>query len=200
MWYALISTFGSFATKLVTRHPTDPSRFGNLKHAYELLGVPDSASAHVIKHAYRTMAKRWHPDLYLAGTPEQAEAARMMELINEAYSTIQRAPLRYGTRGYSGVAPRPTKQASRSVSDISTMSEGGPFVAMDRLEFWVRFVCGSILGIFVSAGFLLRIDVFSDDVPPAFVVCIAILAVLGCGYGAARGGDEFWYKFFGVTR
>lgn len=172
--------------------PAGPSRFSNVKRAYELLGVPDSASTHVIKHAYRLMAKRWHPDLYLAGTPEQAEAARMMEFINEAYSTIQRAPLRY--------APQATEQASRTVNDIPLVSEREPLVAMDRLEFWVRFVCGAILGIFVSAGFALRTNFFFAELSPTLVVCVAIVIVLACGFGAARGGDKFWYAIFGVDR
>jgi len=172
--------------------PANPSRFSNVKRAYELLGVPDSASTHVIKHAYRVMAKRWHPDLYRAGTPEQADAARMMELINEAYSAIQRAPLRY--------VPQPTEQASGPVDDIPVVSESGPLVAMDQLEFWVRFVCGSILGIFISAGFVLRTNVFFSELSPALVVCVAVAIVLACGFGAARGGDRFWYAIFGVGR
>lgn len=170
----------------------DPSRIGNVKRAYELLGVPESASTHVIKHAYRVMAKRWHPDLYRPGTPEQAEASRMMELINESYSTILRAPLRY--------APQPTEQASRPVNNIPVMSEPEPLVAMDRLEFWVRFICGSILRIFISAGFALRTNVFFAELSPSLVVCVAIVIVLACGFGAARGGDKFWYAIFGVGR
>jgi hypothetical protein len=169
------------------------------KRAYELLGVPDSASAHVIKHAYRAMAKRWHPDLYRAGTPEQAEAARMMELINDAYSTIQCAPLRYGTQDYSDAAPQSTKQTSRQANGNPVMSEREPFVAMHRLEFWVRFVCGSVLGAFVSAGLVLRANLF-DDLTLTQILCVAIVIILACGFGAARGGDAFWYEFFGVDR
>jgi curved DNA-binding protein CbpA len=175
-----------------------PSEASNIKRAYELLGVPYSASTHVIKHAYRVMAKRWHPDLYRAGTPEQAEAARMMELINEAQSTIQHAPLRYDTQGHPRVAPQPTKQGSRAVNDIPVGPEPLHYVSMDRIEFWVRFVCGSILGLFVSAGFALRTNVFFVELSPTLVLCISIVIVLGCGFGAARGGDRFWYKIFGV--
>jgi hypothetical protein len=138
------------------------------------------------------MAKRWHPDLYRAGTPEQAEAARMMELINEAYSTIHHAPSRY--------APQPTPQASRPQNKIAVLSEREPLIAMDRLEFWVRFVCGDILGIFISAGFALRTNVFFAELPSTLVMRVAIVIVLACGFGAARGGDRFWYAIFGVGR
>lgn len=176
--------------------PTDPSGFSNIKRAYELLGVPDSASTHAIKHAYRVMAKRWHPDLYRAGTPEQAEAARMMEHINEAYSTIQRAPLRYGSPGHTGVPPQQAKQAQTPINDFR-VPDHEHFVAMDKLEFWVRFFCGSLLGIFVGVGIALRTNLFSADTPPIPVLCVAMVIVLACGFGAARGGDRFWYAIFG---
>ena len=121
----------------------------------------------------------------------------MMEHINEAYSTIQRAPLRYGTRGYTGVPPEQAKRAPTPVNDIPAVPGHEPFVAMDKLEFWVRFVCGSILGIFASAGIALRTNLFSADTPPISVLCVAIVIVLACGFGAARGGDRFWYAIFG---
>jgi hypothetical protein len=153
----------------------------------------------VIKHAYRVMAKRWHPDLYISGTPEQAEAARMMELINEAYSVIQSAPLRYNGQDYYSTAPQPTSQPSKPANDIPATSNRKPFVAPDRLEFWIRFVCGSILGVFVSAGMILR-SWFWLKPSLTQVLCITIVIVLACGFGAARGGDAFWYGFFGVDR
>jgi curved DNA-binding protein CbpA len=180
--------------------PTDPSPFGNVKRAYELLGVPESATTHAIKHAYRVMAKRWHPDLYRAGTPEQAEATQMMELINRAYSQIQRAPLRYDSPEGASVTPQSANPTSRPVSGIPIMRDEEPVFGMDRFEFWVRFVCGAILGIFISAGFALRTSFHFIELSPALVVCISIAIVLGCGFGAARGGDNFWYGFFGVKR
>jgi DnaJ-class molecular chaperone len=57
--------------------------------------VPHYASAHVIKAAYRKLVKRWHPDLYAAGTSEHADATQMSMLINQAHSAIAHAPLRY---------------------------------------------------------------------------------------------------------
>ncbi|HZC22336.1 MAG TPA: J domain-containing protein, partial [Candidatus Binatia bacterium] len=151
----------------------------------------DSASAHVIKRAYRLMAKRWHPDLYPAGTPEQVEASRMMEHINEAYSTIKRAPLRY--------APEPTEHAPRARTNPPGVLEREPRFPMDRFEFWVRFAFGCVLGIFISAGLALRTLLF-DAAQPTLIAFVVILIVLGCGFGAARGGDRFWYAVFGVDR
>lgn len=171
---------------------TGPSKFDNVEGAYGLLGVPQSASSRVIKRAYRIMAKRWHPDLYPAGTPEQAEASRMMELINEAYIAIKRAPLRY--------APQPTEKTSRPENKIPVTSKREHSVAIDQLGFWVRFACGSILGILISAGLALRTNLFDGVVPAALAAFVAIIIILGCGFGAAWGGDRFWHAIFGVDR
>jgi O-methyltransferase involved in polyketide biosynthesis len=71
---------------------------------------------------------------------------------------------------------------------------------MDQVGFWVRFACGSILGILISAGLALRTNVFDGVVPTTLVAFVAIVIVLGCGFGAAWGGDRFWYAIFGVDR
>jgi hypothetical protein len=51
----------------------------------------------------------------------------------------------------------------------------------------------------VSAGLILRTVLFFD-LPVTQIVCVALVIVLACGFGAARGGDAFWYGFFGVDR
>ncbi len=170
----------------------EPSQFGNVERAYQLLGVPHSASTRVIKRAYHTMAKRWHPDLYPAGSPEQAEASRMMGVLNEAYSTIQRAPFRY--------APRPTERTSKTENNIPAISEREHSVGVGQLGFWVRFACGSILGLLISAGIAVRANLFGGVVPTTLVALVGIVVVLGCGFGAAWGGDRFWYTIFGIDR
>ena len=55
------------------------------KNYYEILGVSKTASADEIKAAYRKLAKQYHPDLH----PGDAEAARRMNEINEAYDLIK---------------------------------------------------------------------------------------------------------------
>lgn len=75
---------------------------------YKILGVSPDASDEEIKRAYRRLAKKYHPDL----NPGDAEAARKMQEVNDAYERIknpqkaQSGPYgssgSYGNTGYGG--------------------------------------------------------------------------------------------------
>ena len=52
---------------------------------YQVLGVQASASADEIRLAYRTLARRWHPDRFAEG-PERDWANEKMCAINAAYN------------------------------------------------------------------------------------------------------------------
>ena len=58
-----------------------------MKDPYQVLGVPRGASDEEVKHAYRELAKKYHPDNY-AGSPLQDVANEKMQEINEAYDFI----------------------------------------------------------------------------------------------------------------
>ena len=71
---------------------------------YKILGVSPNASDEEIKRAYRRLAKKYHPDL----NPGDAEAARKMQEVNDAYERIkdpqkaQPGPSGYGSTGSYG--------------------------------------------------------------------------------------------------
>ncbi len=70
---------------------------------YKVLGVSSDASEDEVKKAYRNLAKKYHPDLH----PDDAQAAKKMNEINEAYDMIQnpekyKAKREYQQRQQSG--------------------------------------------------------------------------------------------------
>lgn len=67
-----------------------------MQDPYRILGVSPSASEDEIKKAYRSLAKKYHPDVN-NGSPE---AEKRMKEVNEAYSSIMKMR-RDGTSGQS---------------------------------------------------------------------------------------------------
>jgi hypothetical protein len=159
-----------------------------LKRAYQVLGVPLSASALSIKQAYRRIAKRWHPDLYPSGTASHEEATGMMKVINGAYLLVQHAPLRYHVETYPLAAHKKNQAVGYSDREPRE-ADRNRIPVTDRFEFWVRFVCGALLG--AVTGLRLFLSFFEH---PAILMVVTGSLVLGCGFGAARYGDRFWHS------
>lgn len=57
-----------------------------MKNYYEILEVDKNASQEVIEKAYKTLAKKYHPDLQQGS--KQNEYAEKMKIINEAYEVL----------------------------------------------------------------------------------------------------------------
>ena len=56
---------------------------------YDVLGLTPAASQDEIRHAFRELAKRWHPDLFVNATPHERERAeRRMRAIVVAHETL----------------------------------------------------------------------------------------------------------------
>lgn len=56
-----------------------------VKDPYQVLGLSRDATDEDVKRAYRTLAKKYHPDL----NPGDQEAARRMQEVNDAYDQIK---------------------------------------------------------------------------------------------------------------
>ncbi|RCJ17706.1 dynamin family protein [Nostoc sp. ATCC 43529] len=56
--------------------------------AYSILGLQPNASLSEIKQAYRTLVKKWHPDLFVGKPQQQKQAEEKMHLFNEAYTIL----------------------------------------------------------------------------------------------------------------
>ena len=166
---------------------SEEDRFADLKRSYQILGVPVSASAHSIKQAYHHLVKRWHPDRYSSGTPSYAEATKMMALINEAYSRIAHAPLRYHINSYPAASQRRAYPVVREAKYCARTRDTLPITS--RLEFWVRFVSGAVLGIFMSVSLVLS---FYDT--PKLMILGSVGLIVGCAFSSAFLGDRFWRR------
>lgn len=81
-----------------------------MRDPYQVLGISRSATDDEVKKAYRTLAKKYHPDNY-AGSAQAAQSEELMKEINEAYDEIQRQ--------------RSGKTGSSSSSSYSTYSSSG---------------------------------------------------------------------------
>lgn len=75
-----------------------------MRNPYEVLGVPSTATDEQIKEAYRTLAKKYHPDNY-NNNPLSDLAEEKMQEINEAYDAIIRMR-RQGGQGSTGSSNR----------------------------------------------------------------------------------------------
>jgi molecular chaperone DnaJ len=98
---------------------------------YELLGVSKNADKSAIKKAYRTMAKKYHPDK----NPGDKEAEEMFKAVNEAYQVLsddqQRAMYdQFGKAGLQGGAGGGHGGFGGGFDDIGSIFEemfGGAF-------------------------------------------------------------------------
>lgn len=164
-----------------------------LRRAYQLLGVPYSASESSIKRAYRRITKRWHPDRYASGTPAQAEATQMMKLINEAYSQIASAPLRYyneqtvarpGQTGSEAGRPRDAYVHNPYVNDpYVTDIEMRSRRLGSRLSACFRFLVGGVFGVYVLWVFYVSLRLAGH---PVLAAVLIIGAFIGGGFAMLR--------------
>ncbi len=71
---------------------------------YEVLGLDKSADEAAIKKAYRSLAKKYHPDM----NPGNAEAEKNFKEVNEAYAVLSDADkkAKYDQYGFAGVDPQ----------------------------------------------------------------------------------------------
>ena len=87
-----------------------------MRDPYEVLGVSKDATDEEIKNAYRTLARKYHPDNY-ADNPLSDLAGEKMKEINEAYDAINnmRKSGSSSNRGYSGSSANPVYAQIRSL-------------------------------------------------------------------------------------
>ena len=92
--------------------------------AYEILGLPQSATEEEVKMAYKALAQKYNPDIYEAG-PLHDDAAQRMAEVNEAFDTVMGA-LRTGTAQPSAAGYTSSSTSSNSTyANIRTLINAG---------------------------------------------------------------------------
>lgn len=95
------------------------------RDAYAVLGVAQDADDETIASAFRTLARRFHPDV--AGDA----ATRPMIAINAAYEAIRTAECR---AGYTGIGGAPVMSASASPGGSTSPTPPADYHRRDRLH------------------------------------------------------------------
>ncbi len=103
-----------------------PSPRTEVSNYYQILGVSPSASAEEIKRAFRSLARRYHPDV----NPGDRNAEEMFKQINEAYDILS-DPIKRQQYDNSlfGIGRRKLTTPGRK-------GGGFPFVAGNITNFW----------------------------------------------------------------
>lgn len=68
--------------------PKSQTEKDNITRAYSILGLQANASQAEVKQAYRTLVKKWHPDLFVNQPQLLKQAQEKMHLVNDAYTIL----------------------------------------------------------------------------------------------------------------
>ena len=145
------------------------------KDYYTILGVAEQANEQEIKKAYRSLAKKWHPDK----NPENAGAEAKFKEASDAYEVLGDADKR---RRYDELRKYGAGQAKGSMSWEDFNSRFGGVRTENAREFTWGFDGGNLNDIFAdlfggkkerrtrprrpAPGYAMREDVGTSDGPP----------------------------------
>lgn len=93
----------------------------NKRDYYEVLGVKKDASDDEIKKAYRSLAKKYHPDM----NPGDKEAEAKFKEVNEAYAVLSDTDKRAKYDQYGHAAFDPSAGGGAGFGGFSGFGEGG---------------------------------------------------------------------------
>lgn len=158
---------------------------------YEVLGVRSTASADEIRSAYRTLARRVHPDAQAVGSAAGRAGGADMAALNEAWRVLSDpgrralydASLRAPSSATGSAAPPSKQPASRHTFDgpVAVASQGS-----GRFPKW-PFVLVFVLAVIfiVTAGALRKPS--KPEAPDGYLVVGSCVLIEGNGDAAEVG-------------
>jgi hypothetical protein len=157
------------------------------RNAYLVLNIPHNASAKLVKKAFRAMIKKWHPDLFPAGSDDQTLATEMMQKINEAYALVKDAPLLYSVTENTAFTHTGTREPE-AATDESPDYNDVPY------PIWLRiaiFILGLFIGAVLVGPIILSMSLIIYD--SRFISWFFYFIVtVGCGIAFERCGETYW--------
>ncbi|BDI33868.1 hypothetical protein CCAX7_59190 [Capsulimonas corticalis] len=81
----------NFSTPSEDETPAAPKTASLVENAYKIIGVPLGSAFPTVEKAVVKLRERCAPDKFPAGSPEQAEARRILSRIEDAYRILQDA-------------------------------------------------------------------------------------------------------------
>lgn len=148
-----------------------------MRDPYSVLGVSRNATDEEIKKAYRSLAKKYHPDNYAGSTMAETAEERMKE-INEAYDAIQKE--RSGGFGGAGSSYTYNTSGSTSFAEVRRLIHAGRYSdaeliidstpANDRGAEW-NYLKGCLLvqrGLYYDAVKYIEIACYLDPSNPEY--------------------------------
>ncbi len=172
-----------------------------MSNPYRVLGLSPDATDDEIKEAYRTLAKKYHPDNY-AGNPLSDLAEEKMKQLNEAYDQIQaeraaRANANGGAAGQNAGSARfahiRASMQSGNYADAEVELDAVP--QSERNAEW-NFLKGSILlqrGWYTDAQKYLETACYMDPHNSEYRATLNRVTQAANGYGRAyraQGGSN----------
>lgn len=76
------------SNKQQTNPPKTSAEKDKIARAYSVLGLQQDVAFAEVKQTYKTLVKKWHPDLFVGKPQLQQQAQEKMRLINEAYTVV----------------------------------------------------------------------------------------------------------------
>lgn len=108
-------------------------------YSYEILGLKLGASKAEVKEAYRTLAKRWHPDQFTQDEAQREQAEAKIKLINNAYQWLKHDANSQETASAKGTSAKGNSAVKVEVKTRSTVpweyyENAKSLVQQDRLQ------------------------------------------------------------------